>query len=299
MTRHEMIMTRSLKSISPVSPRTMLLRPGVRFFSMLIDSDTTSIIGRALLSALLAAIILPLGGCGASSPKVQVAAISPTDVNGKQQAAIQSLTVGSGTYLDTTLTNDRGLLGADWTVSCGSALPPGTPLPPGQTVDTSCGYFTPAHTSSAPVPLYASSANGIVTYYTAPSSPPKAGTVTLYASATADHSQFAALTLVIQGLPISVAIVASTPAPFTLAPSGTMSLAGTLSNDYTVGGGYLNWSLACRSSDCGSLNSTKSASGASVTYIAPAATPAGNTVTVTATSVTDPSVSNSIIITIA
>jgi hypothetical protein len=219
-------------------------------------------------------------------------------MNGVAQPAIKTLTVGGGTYLDVTLTNDKSLLGADWTVSCGSALPPGTPLPPGQTVDTSCGYFTPIHTATAPVPAYAQNADGIVTYYTAPAAPPKAGTVTLYASSSADHTRFSTLTLVIAGKPISVAIVASTPPPFTLPVSEAMSLTGTLSNDYTVGGGSISWSLSCQSSDCGSLGATKTTSGTAITYTAPAAVPTGNTVTVTATSVTDPTESNSIIITI-
>jgi hypothetical protein len=227
-----------------------------------------------------------------------VGPITPTDINGVAQPAIKSLTVGSGTYLDVALTNDKSLLGADWTVSCGSALPPGTPLPPGLTVDTSCGYFTPIHTMSAPVPAYADNANGIVTYYTAPAAPPKAGTVTLYASSSADHTRFSALTLVIAGEPISVAIVASTPPPFELPVGGTMSLTATLSNDYTVGGGSINWSLSCGSSDCGSLGATRTTSGTAITFTAPATVPTGSAVTVTATSVTDSSESNSIIITI-
>jgi hypothetical protein len=247
---------------------------------------------------LFALALLNLSGCGGISVKPQVGAITPTDINGAARPAIKSLTVGGGTYFDVTLTNDKSLLGADWTVSCGSALPPGTPLPPGQTIDTSCGTFTPIHTMTAPVPAYAENADGIVTYYTAPAAPPTSGTVTLYASASADHSQFSALTLVIQGQPISVGLVASTPPPFTLAAGGTMSLTGTLSNDYTVGGGSINWSLSCQSSDCGSLSATKTTSGTAVTYTAPAAVPTGNTVTVTATSVTDPTVSNSILITI-
>jgi hypothetical protein len=239
-----------------------------------------------------------LSGCGGTSIKPQVGSITVTDLNGAAQPAIKSLTVGGGSYFDVTLTNDKSLLGADWTVICGSALPPGTPLPTGQTIDTSCGYFTPIHTASAPIPAYAENADGIVTYYTAPAAPPKAGTVTLYVSATADHSQFSALTLVIQGQPISVGIVASTAPPFTLPVGETMSLTGTLSNDYTVGGGSLSWSLSCQSSDCGTLGATRTSSGTAVTYTAPAAVPAGSTVTVTATSVTDPTVSNSIIITI-
>jgi hypothetical protein len=250
------------------------------------------------VSCLFVAVSVGLSGCGGTSVKPQVGSITVTDLNGVAQPAIKTLTVGGGTYLDVTLTNDKSLLGADWSVTCGSALAPGTPLPPGQTIDTSCGYFTPIHTASAPVPAYSESATGIVTYYTAPSAPPKAGTVTLYASSSADHSQFSALSLVIAGEPISVAIVASTAPPFTLPVSGTMSLTGTLSNDYTVGGGSLSWSLSCGSSNCGSLSATKTASGTAVTYTAPATIPTGNTVTVTATSVTDPTESNSIIITI-
>jgi hypothetical protein len=138
------------------------------------------------------AVCLGLSGCGSSSVKPGVGPITVTDITGVAQSAIKSLTVGSATYLDVTLTNDTNLLGADWTVSCGSALPPGTPLPPGQTVDTSCGYFTPIHTascipSSTPscIPSYLTSAAGYVTYYTAPTAPPSSGTVTLYASASA------------------------------------------------------------------------------------------------------------------
>lgn len=274
-------------------------------------SRGTRIVAATGVYGLFALALLSLSGCGGASVKPQVGSITVTDVNGvtaAQQPTSASplkLTVGAGTYLDVTLTNDNALLGADWTVDCGSALPPGTPLPPGQTVDTSCGYFTPIHTASCTpsgtsncAPSYLSSATGYVTYYTAPAAPPKSGTVTLYASASADHSQFSALTLVVQGQPISVAIVASTPPPFTLPVGGAMSLTGTLSNDNTVGGGSINWSLSCQSSDCGSLGATKTTTGTAMTYTAPAAVPTGNTVTVTATSVTDPSVSTSIIITI-
>jgi hypothetical protein len=266
-------------------------------FSRLL-ADTSRRLGRTFVFCFSVAVCLGFSGCGGSALRPQVGTITPTDINGVAQPAIKTLTVGTGIYLDVTLTKDTSLLGADWTVSCGSALPPGTPLPPGQTVDTSCGYFTPIHTMSAPVPAYAENANGIVTYYTAPAAPPKSGTVTLYASSSADHSRFSALSLVIAGQPISVAIVASTPPPFTLPVGGAMSLTGTLSNDYTVGGGSINWSLSCQSSDCGSLGATKTTSGTAVTYTAPAAVPTGNTVTVTATSVTDPTVSNSIIIAI-
>lgn len=239
---------------------------------------------------------MALYGCGSSSVKPQVGPITVTDVTGAVQPAITSLTVGTGTYLEVTLANDRQLLGANWNVNCGSALPVGTPLPPGQTVDTSCGFFTPVHTASGPVPSFATNGSGILTYYTAPAAPPQGGTVTLYASAASDPSQFSTLTLNVGGLPIAVAIVASMPPPFTIPVNGTISLTGVLSNDYTVGGGSINWTVTCGSSACGSLSTTKTANGAATVYIAPAAVPAPNTVTITATSVTDPSKSSSVTI---
>jgi hypothetical protein len=252
----------------------------------------------AAIYGLLSLTILSFSGCGGTSLKPKVGSITITDINGVGQASINSLTVGGGSYMDVSLTNDGSLLGVDWSVICGNALPPGTPLPPGQTIDTSCGYFTPIHTASAPVPPYAENADGIVTYYTAPATPPKAGTVTLYASASADHSQVSTLTLVIAGKPIAVAIVASTAPPFNLSASKTMTLTGVLTNDSTVGGGSVSWSVSCPSSDCGSFSATKTTSGTAITYTAPGTVPTGNTVTVTATSVTDPTESNSIIITI-
>jgi len=267
-------------------------------------SRSSRIVAAAGVYGFFALALLSFSGCANSSIKPQVQSISVTDVNGVAAAQQPSstaplkLTVGSGTYLDATLTNDTALLGADWSVSCGSALAPGTPLPAGQTIDTSCGYFTPSHTTSAPVPAYAENAAGIVTYYTAPAAPPKAGTVTLYASASGDHSQSSTLSVVIAGEPISVAIVASTAPPFTLSIGETMTFTGTLSNDYTVGGGSIGWSVSCRSSDCGSVSATKTTAGTAITYTAPATVPTGSTVTVTATSVTDPTESNSIIVTI-
>jgi len=135
-------------------------------------------------------------GCS-NTTKVQVGSITFTTANGVEQAALTSLTAGQGTYLDVTIANDPALLGANWSVTCQSALPPGTPLPPGQTEDTSCGTFTPLHTLSAPVPSYATTGAGYVTFYTAPAAPPKGGTVTLYVSSTADPSQNSSLTLTI------------------------------------------------------------------------------------------------------
>jgi len=140
--------------------------------------------------------VLTLFGCGTSSKtKPSVATISFTDANGNTVAPVTALSTGSGIYLDVVVNNDSEQLGANWSVSCSSELTPGTPLPPGQTVDESCGFFTPVHTTSAPVPVYATSGAGIVTFYEAPTAQPKTGTVTLYASSTSNPSAYASVTI--------------------------------------------------------------------------------------------------------
>jgi hypothetical protein len=243
--------------------------------------------GDSVWLVLLGVSLLGISGCslgGSSSSKVQVGSIVFTDANAGAQKAITSLTVSQGTYVDVSLTNDSQLLGADWSVVCGSAAAPGVPLPPGQTQDESCGTFTPAHTMSGPVPGYAPSGAGYVTFYTAPAVPPKEGIVTLYASATSDHTRFSSVTLTVGGLPISVGFAPAPPA--TLAPGSATQFKSVLTND--AGGAGVNWTVICGSSACGSFSPAQTASGVVTSYTAPAASPNGDTVKVTATSIADP-----------
>jgi hypothetical protein len=151
---------------------------------------------RSLRLFALASAALSLVACGtSSSSRPQVGAIAFTDANGNALPAVTALNAGSGAYLEVLVTQDPQMLGVNWSVSCSSKLPPGTPLPPGQTVDESCGFFTPVHTASGPVPSYATSGAGIVTFYQAPLAQPKSGSVTLYASATSDPAQYTQITL--------------------------------------------------------------------------------------------------------
>jgi hypothetical protein len=184
------------------------------------------------------------------------------------------------------LSSDLQMLGSDWTVVCGSALPPGTPLPPGQTQDESCGTFTPAHTMSGPIPTYITNAvtSGYVALYVAPATPPKQGVVTLYASATADPSRNATVTLTISGQPISVGFAPAPPSMLAVGASAQFKAA--LNNDVTNAG--VRWSVLCGSTDCGFFGPVETVSGVATTYVAPATVPAGGTVQVTATSVADP-----------
>jgi len=252
---------------------------------------------RTAALALLTFAVVSLSGCssGHSPSKIQVGTITFTDVNGNpEKTPSTSLTVGQGAYVDVTLTNDSQLLGADWSVVCGSAPLPGTPLPPGQTQDQSCGSFTPAHTMSGPIPGYVTTGTRYVALYTAPAVPPKQGVVTLYAAATSDHSRFATVTLTIGGQPISVGF--APPPPSTLQVGADTQIRAALNNDATNMG--VTWSVICGSSACGSFGPVQTTSGVATTYVAPSLVPTGGTVQVTATSIADPTKAVSATITI-
>jgi hypothetical protein len=226
-------------------------------------------------------------GCssGTSTSNVSIGPPAFTDVNGTPlKTAPTSLNAGQSAYLEVTLTNDPQLLGADWSVYCGSAPPPGTPPPPGQTQDQSCGTFTPVHTISGPVPAYLTSGSGYVTLYTAPAAPPAQGTVTLYAAATSNPSRWSSVTLSVIGLPVSVSF--APPPPATLATGASTPIKAIVNNDAANAG--VVWTTICGSTDCGTFNPAKTASGIATNYTAPAMVPDGGTVQVIATSVTDP-----------
>jgi len=249
-------------------------------------------------AALLFGGLFLLSGCSSSDAwKPQVKGVAFTDIDG---AALKtqptSLTTGQGTYVDATLNADPQLLGIDWSAVCGSALPPGTPLPTGQTQDDSCGTFTPAHTMSGPIPTYITNASsaGYLALYVAPAAPPKQGVVTLYASATADHSRVATVTLTVEGQPISVSFAPAPPS--SMQAGGSAQFKAVLNNDVTNAG--VRWSAVCSSTDCGSFGPVLTPSGVATTYLAPATIPTGQTVQVTATAVADPTKAVSSTITI-
>jgi hypothetical protein len=238
--------------------------------------------------ALLCAGLIVLSGCSSGSgSKPQVEGITFSDIDGSAlKTQPTSLAAEQGTYVTVMLSGDSQMLGANWTALCGSALPPGTPLPPGQTQDESCGTFTPAHTMSGPIPSYVTNAvtGGYVALYVAPTVPPKQGIVTLYASATADPSSVAIATLTIGGQPITVGFAPAPPT--TMQVGASAQIKAVLNNDVTNAG--VRWSVACGSTDCGFFGPVETTSGVVTTYVAPASVPAGGTVQVTATSVGDP-----------
>jgi hypothetical protein len=280
------------KDGSPTLNHPVLLRDKTRAMNHAGSHDTwlaasARLFQRMALLAVSITILMTVSACSSGKPvsNVQVGSITFTDANGTPlKTPPGSLTAGQGVYVDVTLNNDPQQLGADWSVYCGSAPPPGTPVPPGQTQDETCGVFTPAHTMSGPVPSFVTNGTGYVTFYVAPGAPPKGGTVTLYAAATSSPNKFSSVSLSIDGNPISVSL--APPPPGTLQAGASTPLRVVLNNDVANAG--VNWTVICGSSDCGSFKPTQTSSGVATTYTAPAVAPTGGTVQVTATSVTDP-----------
>ena len=130
-----------------------------------------------------------LAGCG-SATRPQIGPIQFTTASGASVPAVTSLAVDGQVFLVATVTDDDQFLGVSWTVTCGSAIPPGS-----GTIDTSCGTFDPAQTASGPVPAYPST--GFIATYNAPSAIPKGATVTLTAHATALPSVTSSVALTI------------------------------------------------------------------------------------------------------
>jgi len=130
-----------------------------------------------------------LAGCG-GMVKPQIGPIQFTSSSGASVPAVSSLPVNGQAYLVATVTNDDQVLGVSWTVTCGSAAPPG-----GTSIDSACGTCNPAQTASGPVPLYPSS--GIISTYNAPSEIPRGGTVTITAHVTALPSVTSSVTVTI------------------------------------------------------------------------------------------------------
>src|SRR6266550_3374804 len=88
-----------------------------------------------------------------------------------------------------------------------------------------------------------------------------------------------------QTTPPAIVVTITTAPPASLPIGGTAGVAATVVND-TAGAG-VTWSCT-PSTTCGSFTPPSTASGASTTYTAPAVAPAGGSVVIIATSVTDP-----------
>ena len=129
------------------------------------------------------------------------------------------------------------------------------------------------------------------TVYTAPAAIPAGSTVTITATAAADSTKSISATVTITP-PLSIAVSFAASMPASVQVNATVSLGATVTND-TSANPQVKWTVSCGGSECGSFNPTTTANNFETGYTAPSAIPPGNTVNVTATSVTDPTKSAS------
>lgn len=216
-----------------------------------------------LISTSMMAALVACGG-----PSYQTIPVLPISITfiGTPPA---SLMVGATLSLTAVVTNDAANEGVAWSVTCGS------------TGTGACGSFSRATTVS-----------GFATTYTAPLALPTGNTVTVTATSVADSTisvSSPAITIITPG--ISVAFSKTAYPPNAVEVGGSAAIAAIVAGDTTNQG--VSWSCT-PAGDCGSFNPATTPSGVSTTYTAPGLLPFGRTVTVMASSVTNPGDSCSI-----
>jgi hypothetical protein len=187
----------------------------------------------------------------ADSTKSASGAVAVTAISVSVAPTSANLAVGATAQFTASVTNDGGNAGVNWTVSC-SAAP--------------CGRVAPVTTAS-----------GVATTYTAPSTPPAGNlAVTLTATSATDGSKSGSANISVTGITISIA-----PTSASVQSGGTQQFTASVSNDPSNGG--VTWSLVKKvcnpltrscgynsCSTCGTVSPTNTASGAPTTYTAPA-----------------------------
>lgn len=222
-----------------------------------------------------------VAGCGGVSTTGAKAGPISITASSASTGTVSSLTLTGTAKLSMTPVGDKSNAGVDWTVTCG-----GSPVT-GTITNGACGTLAPTHT-----------AGGATTTYTAPSVVPIGTTVTISATVTSNASQSSSVSLTIISAPLSLSFVPGFAGPSSLDVNTTAKLIVTVTNDSSNAG--VLWTATCGSAACGSFNPAQT-SGTSLlgtTYTAPSAVPAGGTVTLTATSVTDTTKSVSSTVTI-
>jgi hypothetical protein len=221
---------------------------------------------KSILLLISVSTIAALVACSSSSTTPP----PPPAISVSLPTPLTSLAVNATASISATVVNDSANAGVTWSVTCGSA--------------GACGSFNPTATAS-----------GVATVYTAPAAVPTGNTVNITATSVTDATKTASALVTIE--PAPAIVVTFTTTFSSIVVDEFIGIQATVANDAANAG--VNWSSTCGSPGfCGSFNPTSTASGAATTYRAPSAVPTGNTVTLTATSVTDATKSASVTIVI-
>ena len=206
------------------------------------------------------ALVIAITACGGGGSS-SVSASSPITVS--VSASSNSVQAGGTDSFTATELNDVSGRGVTWTVSCSASQ---------------CGTVSPTATPS-----------GIATTYYAPTTPPASDvTITVKATSVADGSKSGSSSITFSAITVSVS-----QATAIVQAGQTLLISGTANNDPSGQG--VKWSIS-PTSGAGTLSN---ANNNDVTYNAPATPPVSDlTLTVTATSVADPTKSATVAITV-
>jgi hypothetical protein len=224
----------------------------------------------------IAALAICLAACGSNS-RVQAGPVVVTINGGSASGQSLSMGVSAKAAISMSPLNDSLGAGVDWTVICG-----GSPVT-GSVSGGACGTVSPAHTAAASPAVY-----------TAPALVPIGKTVTITASVTSNPSATSSVIVTITAPSITIAF---TSAPINSLEAGQQTTFTVLIANDTANAGA-SWSMTCSASQATACGSFSSDAGTTTTYTAPGSPPSGP-VTITATSITDPSVSVSTQLTIS
>ncbi|MGD0630298.1 MAG: hypothetical protein ABR987_13160 [Terracidiphilus sp.] len=213
-------------------------------------------------------ILIGLAGCGSLQPTLPIQTSKPVSVL-FIEAPPSTLAVNASITVDATAENSVSNNGVLYSVSC--------------TSPKACGSFSASDEGGAIV-------------YTAPAAIPSGATVTITATAVADSTKSISATITIV-LPIPIAVSFFGTFPASLQVNTAAPFRVLITNDVSANP-RAKWTVTCASSACGSFSPASTTNEAPTTFTAPAAIPSGTIVTITATSVTDPtkSVSTNVVI---
>jgi hypothetical protein len=227
---------------------------------------------KSLLSLIGILTITGLCGCGLQGLPTQTQPTKPISILFLQSPPT-ALAVNATANIYAVVENSPSNAAVNYTMSCASAAA------------GACGSFSPSDEGGAIV-------------YTAPAAVPAGGTVTVTATSAVDSSALISGVITITApLPITVSLATFPSVPASLQVNATAPVGAIVKND-TSANPQIQWTVICGSADCGSFNPTTTEINGETAYTAPSAIPPGNIVTVTATSVTDPTKSASANITI-
>lgn len=206
------------------------------------------------LLGMVLTLVLAISNCGCGG-----GAATPLPISVSLSNASATVVAGGTAQFTATVINDSANKGVTWAVSCSAP---------------SCGSVSPTSTAS-----------GGATTYSAPAKPLASDlTVILTAKSVTDTMKTASAPITVPAITISIS-----PPFANVAINTTQQVTGTVNNDPSNAG--VTWTLtqngAACSPGCGTVAPSSTASGAAVTYTAPATVPTPAAATLTATSVAD------------